>query len=343
MRKLRVGVVGCGMFATNCIFPSLRHAPVDLVAVCDVDEERANRNAKWFGAEKVYTDYGDMFAKENLDAVFVIIGPHRHPEVAIEAVKNGLHVYTEKPPALNMQAAKEMCDASKKYGSHITVGFMKRFATVYRMGKSIVDEEGFGKPFQIILRSGYGPYPLKWAKEFNPFNFLLDNGIHFCDLARFFMGPIKSLHAELCKLTDKRFGYSVIMRSENDNVGIMNISTMQSRGYFSELVEISSNGELISMENQNIIKYFRNCELPSLSRTLSPEKDAILWQPNYSYPYVENSSLFHAGYVPEVISFAKSILNGAEPRPNIKDGFEALKLVTAIYKSQGSDIRLDTL
>jgi predicted dehydrogenase len=100
--KLRVGVVGCGIFSTACIFPSLRHAPVDLTAVCDVDEERANRSAKWFGAERVYKDFHDMFEKEKLDAVYVVIGPNKHPEIGIEALRNGLHVYTEKPPAMDM-------------------------------------------------------------------------------------------------------------------------------------------------------------------------------------------------------------------------------------------------
>jgi myo-inositol 2-dehydrogenase/D-chiro-inositol 1-dehydrogenase len=341
--KLRVGVVGCGIFSTACIFPSLRHAPVDLTAVCDVDEERANRSAKWFGAERVYKDFHDMFEKEKLDAVYVVIGPNKHPEIGIEALRNGLHVYTEKPPAMDMYAARKMCEASKESGKHMMVGFMKRFASVYRMAKEIVDGPSFGKPFQIILRSGYGPFSLKWAKEFTPFNFLLDNGIHFCDLARFFMGPIETIHSEFCRFDDQHFGFSVVMRSENDNVGIMSISTMQSRAYQSELVEISSNGELISIENLNSIKYFRDSELPSLSRSLLLEKDAISWQPNYSFPFSENQSLFHCGYAPEVIHFAQSILDGAEPEPSIEDGYEALKLVTAISENQGTIINLKEL
>lgn len=329
-------------FCYGMHIPIFSISPINLVAVCDIDEERAKRNAKWFGAEKIYTDFHEMFEKEELDAVSVVIGPREHSEIATEAVKKGLHVFTEKPPAIDMKNAKKMCEASKKAGKFIMVGFMKRFASVYRMARSIVDEQKFGKPFQIILRWGYGAFPLKWAKEFDQFNFLLDHGIHFCDLARFFMGPIENLHAEVCKLSDERIGYSVIMKSKNGNVGIMNISTLQSRSYQSELVEISTNGELISIENLNSIKYFRDSELSSISRPLLLGKDAVSWQPNYSYPFSENQSLFHTGYAHEIIHFAESILDGIEPRPNIEDGFEAIKLLTAVYKSNGSIIDLDT-
>ena len=55
MERLRIGFIGCGRHATKALYPSLRYAGIDLAAVCDIDENAARRNARWFGAERTYT------------------------------------------------------------------------------------------------------------------------------------------------------------------------------------------------------------------------------------------------------------------------------------------------
>ena len=68
MEKVRIGFIGCGGFSTGAVYPSLHHAPVDLVAVCDLDEAKAKRNAKWFGADRFY------FAIHHFDLVRHFMG-----------------------------------------------------------------------------------------------------------------------------------------------------------------------------------------------------------------------------------------------------------------------------
>ncbi|MBC8230740.1 Gfo/Idh/MocA family oxidoreductase, partial [bacterium] len=70
MEKVRIGFIGCGGFSTGAVYPALHHAPVDLVAVCDLNENLARRNAKWFGADRVYIDRHQMYDNEELDAIF---------------------------------------------------------------------------------------------------------------------------------------------------------------------------------------------------------------------------------------------------------------------------------
>ena len=73
--QAKLAFIGCGGFATASIFPNNHLVPqIDLVAVCDLDEARAQRNARTFGARRVYTDLHEMLDKEELDGV-VVIGP----------------------------------------------------------------------------------------------------------------------------------------------------------------------------------------------------------------------------------------------------------------------------
>ena len=101
---LRVGFIGCGGHAYRNILPTFQYAPIDLVAVCDLDQHRAAQVGKLFGASAVYTDYEAMLNQEVLDAVFVvtsydIAGRPRYPGIAMTAMKAGVHVWIEKPPA----------------------------------------------------------------------------------------------------------------------------------------------------------------------------------------------------------------------------------------------------
>src|SRR5579885_1151624 len=71
-RRLRVCFVGAGGHSFRNVYPAFRYAPVDLVAVCDLDEARARAYARQFGAERAYGDVEAMLAAERPEAVFVV-------------------------------------------------------------------------------------------------------------------------------------------------------------------------------------------------------------------------------------------------------------------------------
>ena len=121
--KVRVGFVGCGHHATHKIYPALRYAPIELVAVCDLDPQKAERNRRNFGAERAYTDYQDMMDKEKLDAVMAVVNAEVHCKVALDALQRGLHVWTDKPPAASVADLQGLAEARRKAGKRHEVGF----------------------------------------------------------------------------------------------------------------------------------------------------------------------------------------------------------------------------
>src|SRR5436309_14883732 len=76
-RRVRAGIVGCGEHAMRNILPALQYAPVDLVAACDLDRERAEVVGRQFGAQRAYTDFVEMIQREELDAVYMVVSPRR--------------------------------------------------------------------------------------------------------------------------------------------------------------------------------------------------------------------------------------------------------------------------
>src|SRR5204863_887119 len=87
-RRLRVGFIGAGGHAFRNVYPAFRYAPVDLVAVADLQADRAAAFARQFGAERSYADYREMLAKETLDAVFIVTS--YDPDGSVQATRIAL-------------------------------------------------------------------------------------------------------------------------------------------------------------------------------------------------------------------------------------------------------------
>lgn len=116
-KKVKVGVVGCGVVATAYYLPYLmKMETVDLVAVCDRYKTRTQACVRLFGAKEEYLDYNEMIDKADLDAVFILTAPGTHVPFTLKAVEAGLHVLLQKPMATNMEDARRIVSAVRKAG-----------------------------------------------------------------------------------------------------------------------------------------------------------------------------------------------------------------------------------
>ena len=124
-RSVRVGFIGCGNHSTASLYPNFAKIPqLELVATCDLKQELAKRNARLFGAQRHYTDYGKMLADEDLDAAFVVGPPAMHAEIGKACLEAGLHLFVEKPPAETPEAARELSEVARRKGLKTQVGHM---------------------------------------------------------------------------------------------------------------------------------------------------------------------------------------------------------------------------
>ena len=129
MDKLRIGIIGCGGIANGKHMPALsRLKDVEMVAFCDIVEERAQKAAKEYGAEgaQVFTDYRELL-KLDLDAVNVLTPNKSHSPITVDALEAGKHVMCEKPMAINTEEAIKMVEAAKRTGKKLTIGYQNRF------------------------------------------------------------------------------------------------------------------------------------------------------------------------------------------------------------------------
>jgi predicted dehydrogenase len=116
-RKVKIGVVGCGVVATAYYLPYLmKMENVEITAVCDRMEERATACVRLFGVKTAYSDYYAMLELADLDAVFILTAPGTHVAFTMAAVQASKHVLIQKPMATNMDDARAIAQAIRRAG-----------------------------------------------------------------------------------------------------------------------------------------------------------------------------------------------------------------------------------
>ena len=125
--KTRVGVIGAGGMATNIHVPSIAEVEnCEIVAVCDLYEEKAKALADKFGIPKTYALHHEMIEKEEMDGVVVLVNPDRTYWVADTCLKAGLHVMMEKPAGINSYQAHSLERTAKEMGKIAAVAMNRR-------------------------------------------------------------------------------------------------------------------------------------------------------------------------------------------------------------------------
>lgn len=198
MAKLRVAIIGCGGIANGKHMPSLKaDGRVDMVAFCDIVEERAQQAAAQYGVEgaKVYTDYKQLLADGHVDVVHVCTPNASHAEITVAALEVGCHVMCEKPMAISSAEAKFMVDTAKRTGKKLTIGYNNRYRPDSLHLYDIVRRGDLGEIYfakaHAIRRRAVPTWGVFLDEEQQGGGPLIDIGTHALDLTLWMMDNYK--------------------------------------------------------------------------------------------------------------------------------------------------------
>jgi len=183
VKKVNIGLIGCGDIAHLRYLPTIsRLEETELVAVCDIRRDIAEKTAKEFGAENFYTNYEELLKNEKIDAVIITTPTPTHSTIVISAAKAGKHILVEKPLCITLKEADEVIQVVQE----AKVKFMPLpFDALpgYLKAKELLDSGFIGEPVVIeatathngVYHSGWfyqkgsgtlndmGVYPISWA------------------------------------------------------------------------------------------------------------------------------------------------------------------------------------
>ena len=179
MKKLGVAVIGTGGWGKNHVRVYKELASTELVAICDVNAERAKEVASQFGV-KAYTNSTRMLKNKEIEAVSVCTWSTKLAGEALKALKAGKHVLVEKPMATNTKQAGKLLETAEENGLHLTVGFLMRFIPGLQHIREAVENKKIGELVCATARR-----VSQWPERIGDVGVVKDTAIHDIDVMRY--------------------------------------------------------------------------------------------------------------------------------------------------------------
>lgn len=339
MGKLRYGIIGSGGCGTNKHLASYQALDdkVDLIAVCDINPERADYVADMFDLEASYTDYREMLANEKLDIVSVATPNHIHAPATIAALEAGCHVHCEKPASLTADLVQQMVDAKNASGKKLMIGLNNRFSYWTEFAKKWITAGNLGNIYHAKcgwkrVRGIPGKGGWFTTKEQSGGGPLIDLGVHFLDVANYlidFPNPSTVSGQTYSKFADKQAfkprasGYTGTYDVEDLAIGMVRYE----------------NGCTMELEfswASNVAEQYTFVELYGDKGGLRFAKDELVLIQEFegtmmkTYPELKNDGAWGEK---EVEHFVDCILEDKEVLTKPEEAVIIMKIINALYES----------
>jgi len=328
MARLNVGVIGVGRLGKVYVRDLAGRIPeTRVVAVADPAAALAKQVAAEFDVPKMYSDPLALIDDPSVDAIVIVTPTHTHRELVLAAVDRRKPTFCEKPPALSLQEIAEMKRAIDTSGLFFQMGFMRRFDTGYAAAKKQIEAGRIGQPlvFKATSRDPFRP-SLEYANPSSSGGMLIDMGIHDFDLARWFMGDVRSVAAigatiaypELETVGDIDNAIASLTFNSG-KLGVVDLTRSGIYGY-----DIST--EILGLEGTIRIGYLRETPIMIMTKANGVSHDTV--------PYFMER--FRDAYTSQLQNFAQNVLHQRETPITIDDGMEALRVGVAATRARES-------
>ena len=368
---MKVGLVGCGLIGKRRA-DVVRQSPGDeLVIVADVDEGRATSLAREMGCLAT-THWQDVVARDDVDAVIVSTTNNWLAPISIAALQSGKHVLCEKPPGRNPEEARQMMQAARANGRKLKIGCNHRHHPGVWRAKELFDRGNVGEPLFIRCRYGHGGrpgYDEEWRAdpEIAGGGELLDQGIHAIDLFRWFLGDFTEAFGFIATYVWRR-------GKTEDGKGKMEGGTGNPSSILHPPIS-NLQSPISNLVEDNAFAFFRTAkgQVASLHASCTQWKNLFSFElfgqdgyliveglgSSYGAERLEVGRRKTEGGSPEIEvfefpgpdlswqaewqEFTSAIHEGREPLANGYDGWQAMKMVYAVYESArtGRVVRLE--
>src|SRR6187200_1129025 len=328
MARLNVGVVGVGRLGRVYVRDLAGRIPeTRVVAVADPAEDLARQIAAEFDVARAYADPMALIDDPGVDAIVIVTPTHVHRENVIAAAARKKPTFCEKPPALSLAEVAGMKEAVEKSGMFFQMGFMRRFDAGYAAAKKQIEAGRIGQPlvFKATSRDPFRP-SLEYANPASSGGMLIDMGIHDFDLARWFMGDVRTVSAigatiaypELATVGDIDNAVASLTFASG-KLGVVDLSRSGIYGY-----DIST--EILGSEGTVRIGYLRETPIVVMTKANGVSHDTV--------PYFMER--FRDAYTNQLQNFAQNVLHDRPAPITIDDGMEALRVGVAATRARES-------
>ena len=329
------GIIGCGWVASAHAWGVAAGAEdgVRLLAVSDLDLDRATEIAERFDAGTTYQDYRDVLARDDITAVSICLPDFLHHQVVIEAAEAGKHVLCEKPLAMSASQADEMiaaCDAAD-----VSLGMIMnhRYAVDNIRIKNAITSGAVGAQLigSVVHSSGLtGPLGTSpWRGKMNRAagGVLSTQAIHFLDLLLWFMGPVRGVEAitETLHWDIQDHEDTAVLALRLKSGALATLTTTNGSPIMDDFtgtrLEIHGSDGWCVLEG-DVLRHFESKNGYVLPTIEMPEAPAGASEIEFGF-----------GHVYEVLDFIRAVRAGADAPVPAADGRHLMAVIESAYRS----------
>lgn len=331
---LNVAIVGLGKMGLSHQSIINAHPDANLVAVCDSTAYVLDVISKYTGV-KTYTDYKSMLAKESLDCIFIATPSRYHAAIAEAALRQGVHVFCEKPFALEPEAGFRLAELAESKGLVNQVGYHCRFIAAFAEAKRLLEQKIIGEVHHLRAEA-YGPVVLRskgstWrSQKSEGGGCLFDYACHAIDLINYLVGRPKAVSGTVFNSifssdVDDEI-YSTLHFSEGFHGQLCTNWSDESLRKMSIKLSIWGTNGRINVDRQEIQIYLRSLTNPAenLTQGWNARYTTDLTQPVWFYVRGEE-------YSAQIDHFFQSIKNGKNTLSDFRSASD-VSLVAAMMR-----------
>jgi UDP-N-acetylglucosamine 3-dehydrogenase len=305
LKKLGVAVIGTGFWGKNHARVYKELESTDLVAVCDVNPERAKSIAKQFGV-KAYTNTSKMLKNKRVDAVSICTWSTKLAKEALKSLKMKKHVLVEKPMATNTKQAKNLLEIAEENSVYLTVGFLMRFIPGLKKIKEATANKKIGD-----MVCANAKRVSQWPERIGDVGVVKDTAIHDIDIMKYITNedPV-AVYAKTGNMRHRKFeDYAQIMLTYEDGKSAF-IESNWLTPYKTRILVVTGSEAIMKLDY--------------ITQELWIEQQKKTIQPKYKFKEPLKLELQH---------FADCILKNEKPIISGMDGLKALKIAEAALQS----------
>ncbi len=339
--KAKFAIIGCGRVSWNHL-DALKKAPnAQLVAVCDIDEQKAKTAAFENGLSKWYTDLDEMIVAEKPDVCCVLTPSGMHAEVAIRVANHGVNVLCEKPMEISREKMDSIIDACRENGVKLGCIFQRRTFDAAIAVREEIKKGSFGK---LTIGSAnlryyrdqeyYDSGEWRGTWELDGGGALMNQGVHGVDMLSWMMGGVESVYAKcdkLCWDIDVEDTAVVVVKFKNGAVGTIECCTTAYPGLDTIFHVSGSEGNVIFGDSGIYQWQFKDESL------IQPETSGNMGGINCQY---KGGNI---GHILQIEDMANAVLEDRDPMITGEDARASVNIILAIYESAktGKEIYLN--
>ena len=337
MEKLKLGILGLGE-GRSTMSAALQSELIELVQVCDLNEELGRKRSKEFDFHSYTKQYDDLLQNKDIEAIAIYTPDHLHATHIKQALEHGKHVICTKPFIDNLADANDLLALSEKTGQRVFVGQSSRFFEP--MKKQRADFEA-GLIGDLITIEGYYHADHRWFLDKpwslqSSFKWLYGGLSHPVDFIRWYLPEIEEV-----------MGYGMLS-SNGRKGGLQNADTMHfifrstdgrvarvSGAYTGPVQPVTRDSEMSC-----ILRGTEGCsqadymDLRYAITDRTGEERMLTWEHKLKHYFRFEGKSHHAGeYQNYLEHFAKAIRENTAAFPDMKEGIGTIALLQAMDES----------